>query len=45
MGTIVCVGKLCRWCGKAFAVTKAEMQLARRARRGEPHLCETCRGG
>lgn len=44
MGTIEAVGKLCRKCGQAFAITKAEIQLARRGREKEPCLCEKCRG-
>lgn len=44
MGTLEAVGKLCRKCGQAFAVTKAEIQQARRGREREPRFCEKCRG-
>ena len=34
MGIIVCVGKMCRKCGQAFAVTREEIQLAKRGKKG-----------
>jgi hypothetical protein len=43
MGIIVCVGKMCRKCGQAFAVTREEIQLAKRGKKREPRLCPECR--
>ncbi len=43
MGTLEAVGKICRKCGQAFALTPTEIRKALRRQQREPCLCERCR--